>query len=276
MTVQTGNKVKLIYGVLFSLLSLTVAALFIAQVCDIYFSAGGAQSPYTVENIVAHFQVIAVPLYIWLGMIVGGLILWLCLPAASPKKGKNDLHYVYHRMRKNFDRAEQDENNASAIAEVKQYEKIKWIIRLSCAAVCIVCASFCLGYLFNPSNFPNAEQNQEVASAAIFMSPFIVTAFLLCIGVFFFERWLINKQMPLMKGVVATSKRGVPAQSSNKLVNAYYRAKAFFERNKSVWIARLVVALAGVSLLIAGIALQGYESVLAKAIAICKQCIGLG
>ena len=53
-------------------------------------------------------------------------------------------------------------------------------------------------------------------------------------------------------------------------------AFAFLGKEKSVFVIRIVVAVAGVGLLLGGICFEGTAEVLTKAINICTQCIGLG
>ena len=57
-----GKKIRLIYGIGMAVLTVIVGALFILQICSIYASA--PESPYTVQSISAHFNQIAIPVWI--------------------------------------------------------------------------------------------------------------------------------------------------------------------------------------------------------------------
>ncbi len=273
MNVLNAKKIRLIYNIVFSFLSLAVAVSLIVQVCRIYFGATGS-SPYTVEIIVRYFWEICALLFAWLAGIVAGFVLWAIFPLNDKKRAGNDLHYTFFRVKKTMPRLNEHNCNTEREQLFVKMEKSKLLVRIVCAVCCGVLAIVCLLYLLNKSHFPNIDQNGEVATAAVYLMPFVLVGFLLCIAVYFFEKWVLSNQIPLLKEI-KTSFCGEEAKKGT-FICSYERAVAFLDKPKSIWVIRGVVAAVGLSLLIVGLVGEGYLGVLAKAIAICKQCIGLG
>ena len=73
MTESKGKKIRFIYGIFFTVLTLVVGALFIVQICSIYHSA--PSSPYSVESISAHFNQIAIPVWLWVAALIANIVL---------------------------------------------------------------------------------------------------------------------------------------------------------------------------------------------------------
>ncbi len=90
---------RYIYGIFLALLTVFVGALFIMQTWSIYRSA--PQSPYTAESISKHFNEIAIPVWIWLGAIVGNIILSLIFTETEKKpKAYVDVRVSLQRAKK--------------------------------------------------------------------------------------------------------------------------------------------------------------------------------
>ncbi len=260
---------RLVWGLLFVAMSLVVAILLILQVCDIYF--GGGESPYTVETIGAHFDKISPSIYIWLVMIVGGFLLWEILP---PKKslGKNSIFYTYANVKKKLDGKQIEDCDTS-----KQFEK--WqiaviVAKIVCGVATGICIVFSLAYLCDGANFKNVDQNGEVAKAVLYLLPFVVVSFALLIGTVVFEWFVIKKQLPLAKQLIKDAKEDKIAK---KPLEAFVeKLRAICESKNTILTLRIAVLVLGVVLLVYGAATGGSAGVLAKAITICRQCIGLG
>ncbi len=264
------NLIKFIYGLVFGLASATLAFLLILQVCDIYFNGGA--SPYTVDSISEHFNRIAPFVYVWIGLVVIGFIVWEIFPAKQ-RKNKNDIFYNFFRLRKMLESKPIYDSES-----YREYDKAQWLInvvKLACAVWVGINIAFSLAYLCNTANFSNADQNAEIAKASIYLAPFVAVAFALCIGVAMFEKLTIKKQLPRIKTLISqTSLEGEPVVKpfAQKLANI----RAFFELKQTITGLRIAVIAIGVTLIVYGLATGGNAGVLAKAITICRQCIGLG
>ncbi len=270
MSQKKAKTLQFIYSVAFGLLSVAVALLLILQVCDIYFNGG--TSPYTLQNIRQHFDSIAVVVYIWMATIVAGFVVYGVFPA-TPPKGKNDSSYTFFRLKKQLESKTFAQNDL-----LQRYKKYAWIaivVKFVCGVCVGICVVFCLAYLSNSSNFTNLDQNAEVAKATLYMLPFVFVAFALCFGLVIFEKVLIKKQLPLAKQLLVTAtESGVSLK--NPLEGFFQKVDKFFQSKNTVLGLRLTVAVVAVVLLTYGLATGGNAGVLAKAITICRQCIGLG
>ncbi len=259
---------KLVYEVVFALLSTAVAVLLILQVADIYFNGG--ESPYTVESIKQHFNEIAPVIYVWIAFILGGFILFEALPVKE-KKGKVDVYYTFTCLEKKL-----LEKDISASEEGKLYQKQKLtsvIVKFACGVAIGISIAFSLAFLLDATNFKNQNQNLEVAKASLYLLPFVVASFALPIGVVIFENVMAKKQMPIVRKLVKEGKEGA---SKNKLQVIKGKISQFFNDKNTVFALRLAVAVVGTVLTVYGLATGGSAGVLAKAITICRQCIGLG
>ncbi len=80
---KKGAKLRTVYGVFFALLTLFVGALFIMQTWSIYRSAD--RKPYTVESISAHFNQIAIPVWVWIGGLAVSVLLAFLFPSEKKR-----------------------------------------------------------------------------------------------------------------------------------------------------------------------------------------------
>ena len=81
------------------------------------------------------------------------------------------------------------------------------------------------------------------------------------------------------KEIAESAKRGeklVKADEKKTLWDKIKEKFAFWGKEKSVLVIRVIVAVAGLGLVVGGLCFDGAAEVLTKAINICTQCIGLG
>ncbi len=269
MVQDKAKIVRLVYGVVFALFSVTVAVLLILQVSDIYFNGG--ESPYTVETIKQHFNAISPVIYVWLALILGGFIIFEVFPMKE-KGGKVDAYYTFTCLEKKL-----ESMGLVNTDEAKQYEKqrlISVIVKFACGIAIGICIAFSLAFLLDDSNFKNQNQNLEVAKASLYLLPYVAVSFVLPIGVVIFENIFVKKELAVVKKLV---KEGKTEPTSKKQIIIFKEKVAkIFNSRQTVFGLRLTVAVVGTVLLIYGLATGGSAGVLAKAITICRQCIGLG
>lgn len=269
---QKARLLRLIYGIVFSLLSLVVAALFIYEVCDIYFGSGGGK-PFTRALVYARLGDIAVPFWIWVAMIIIGVVIWEVFPPRGKKKYGQDVRYSLYRLRKKLPVKAEGELHESA-AKVAAYERILKIVWGVATAGCLIFAVAGLVYLLDFSHFRGAEPTEDIKTAVIKICPYVICAFALCIGAVIYEGWGAKKELPHIKKLVALGKKD--DKSLSKIQRAYYSAVAALESDKYIWSVRGVLLLAGVVFIILGVFNGGAGDVLLKAVNICTECIGLG
>ncbi len=274
MTEKTGKTVRLVYKIAFSVISAVCAALLIAMVCQIYF--GGGDRPYTREIMGEHLRAIAAPLIIWIALILAGFVLWEIFPPEDEKKNSLGARYTLFRLRKKLPVKVEGEllGEQAALERLEKIRKIVWYV---CAGVCAVLAAAGLSYLLNFNNFIQTQSDyvtQEIISATIFVLPFIVCAFALCIGVVIYDGKSAKRELEYTKKLL---KSGVKSEKQlTKFQTVLNNILGAIESERGIWISRGVVALVGVAFVIIGIADGGATDVLVKAINICTECIGLG
>jgi len=99
MAKERGAKLRSVYGVIFSLYSVFVGALFIMQIWSIYHSA--PQSPYSVESISKHWEEIVLPVWVWLAALLGNILLAFAYPEKETRpKAYIDAIFMLSKVKK--------------------------------------------------------------------------------------------------------------------------------------------------------------------------------
>lgn len=271
MTDKQGARIRLIYGVIFGVLSAVCAVLLIYTVWSIYL--GGGEQPFTREITGERLRAISAPLWLWIALVIVGLVLWEVFPPEGKKKYGQDVRYTLYRLRKKLPVSAEGDLLADAAA-VAKYDRIRRIVWGVVAAVCTVFAAAGLAYLLDFSHFSADDSNREMINAAINVLPFAVCAFALCTGAGIYDKYSAGRELPHMKRLIALGKKTEPAL--NAFQRAYYTAVAAGENERTVWVVRGALAVTGIVFVILGVYNGGAGDVLAKAINICTECIGLG
>ena len=82
MSQELRKKIHLIYGIVLSVLILTVGILLVLSCIDIYRSGN---RPFSPESIAERFNAIRIPVCICVALILGGPVLSVALPLDAPK-----------------------------------------------------------------------------------------------------------------------------------------------------------------------------------------------
>ena len=269
---QTGKqKLHFWYGIALALFTVVVGALFIAQAADIYF--GGAE--YSRALVIERCSQIAVPFWLWVAAVAAGGILELAAPAPRAKLR------VHPGSRKLLDRltrsaAEKEDDPAwrSAAAALAKERRIRMAVRLSCLAVCLICAGVGAAFLLNIPAYPS-DPNEAVLGLVRSALPCVAVAFLACCACSFYDEIAAKRMLPYAKALLATGGRattkGLPAHG-----RFFTGALAIARSPQALWAVRGAVLAAAVALIAAGVANGGMHDVFVKAINICTECIGLG
>ncbi|MCD8040638.1 MAG: hypothetical protein LUF82_03885 [Clostridia bacterium] len=271
MTEKKAKIIRLVYNIIFSLLTFTLAVLFIYEVCDIYFGSGGGV--FTRAVVTERLGDISVCIWLWVAAIIIGLVLYEVFPPQGKKKYGQDVRYSLYRLKKKLPvKAEGDLlGDAAAVAKYERILKIVWGVA---AAGCVIFAAVGLAYLLDFSHFRGDDVTEDVKTAIIKICPYVVCAFALCIGAAIYQGYGAKKKLPHIKRLVALGKKDNPQY--NRLERAYYAAVAAVESDKYIWTVRAVLFVVAVVFIILGILNDGAGDVLLKAVNICTECIGLG
>lgn len=270
MTNSRRKIFDLALGIAVGLGTLAVGAAFLVQVISIYSS--GPDKPFTRELVAEHLKAIAIPVWIWVALVIaGGIAQIFALPkrltvSRSPKQTLDKL-----RLRIG---AEAEEKLAEHSAKLKRYTRDALIFRCASAAVSLGAAVYCAIYFMNVKNFPSVAENSrvvalnsEVIAMIAHLLPFIAAAFLLSAADVIFEAVTAKRVLPSAKALAAESAKGgfVPQMPAAKKRDM-----------RVIWAVRGAVGIAAVVFIVLGAVNGGARDVFIKAINICTECIGLG
>lgn len=254
MSEKTVRTVRTVYGCVLSFLLILTGVCLIFSALSIYF--GGGESPYTPEAIGARFAAIALPVWITLGAVAVGIVLRFVLP--SPEK--RDRAIVNRRALLSRMEEKKDTADEAYVAEAKKERRLRLCVRIGTAVLSLAAAIPAILHLSDPESFRYPEYNASVIAAMPSLLLFSVTlAILLTVCAMLCEK-SYQRQTKLL------SLLGAREASRNQVT----------ERVPATLVLRLAILALSLVLLIIGIAGGGMEDVLAKAINICTECIGLG
>ncbi len=183
MAKKKANKFRTVYGVLVALYTVVIGVLFIKQTWSIYRSA--PQSPYTVANVSAHFQEIAIPVWIWLA----ALALNILLAAFAPKEEKRPKAKVAEsvqlaRMQKRLPTEEPFVSECALVGRKKRARRIAVGIvgGLLIAASMLASLAVMLGYFYYYPLFKSEFFTQQHSVAGRLVESAALAVFGLLIG----------------------------------------------------------------------------------------------
>lgn len=270
MTDQTKKRIHLIYGIV--LIAVTIiAGLCLMYGCyNIYTTgvASDASQIYSRQIVQETFAGIAIPVYLCLALVIGSFILYVALPVEKKKLvPEKNYAMILQRLRakKAFSPDQTDLHNA--VLRLQKLRRIHAIISLALILVCAIvflipaCRS---SYWPNPSD-PN--ETRDVTDAMIGMMPLFAICVLIPMGytlftAYFFRR-SIRKEIELMKQAAATATEAP-------------KSCHFHLSQRTMTIIRCAIVVAGIVFIFVGVSNGGVEAIIAKAVAICTECIGLG
>ena len=258
MKKETIRRIRLIYGILLSLVTVIAGICLIVACVGIYRSGG--EQIYTPEKVSAAFSGIAVPVYLCLVLVAGGFILDFILPADGKKlKPEKNDRALLQRLLAKRDMEVCSPSLRKEIESQRKQRKLHYGIALGLLAVCSV---LFLSYGANPANFHQSDINSSMVKAMWVMLPCLAIPF--GYGVFsaYFTRASLRKEIELVKKISAGEKKTMAPlkESSPRLLIAL----------------RCVLLCAGIGLLVYGFFAGGTADVLTKAVNICTECVGLG
>lgn len=223
----------------------------IAACLGLYFSGGG----YSRQAVAAAFSPIALPVLLCPALVVIGLILGALFPEAAKKPvGGRETRMTWARLAARKDRSAAPET--AALLERSRRARI--LCRAVQAVVIAVQAAVFLVYALNGSHFDDTDINGSVIALTLRLLPLLAGCFIAC---WIMDRacsGLLRREIDLLK----TLPNGPPPAARPE------------KRGRNA--LRLSVVLLGAVLLVAGICSGGVADVIAKAVNICTECIGLG
>lgn len=275
MAESKGKKIRFIYGIFFTVLTLVVGGLFIVQICSIYHSA--PSSPYSVESISAHFNQIAVPVWLWVAALLANIVLSYVFEEDEEKpQATVSVEVKLNRLKRRLP------ENAVGMSAIKKKRDGRRAAVIACVIFVAAGAALCLFYLLDENYTPIIGADffpggRALADRLVHSIPWIINAFLVCLVVTEFLEVSREEELALTKTAIAESaKQGLKAEKQEEKQNLFQKIGAFFDSEKGTTVCRIVFAVVGVALVVIGIFNGGMHDMFQKAINICTQCIGLG
>lgn len=262
MSQKKINLIHTVYGICTAALVVAVGVLFAFSCFSLYKSDA---QPFSRESVAASFDNIAIPVYICIAFVIGGLVLKLALPLDEKKTApRRMVKGILENAERTFD---EGKCPAELLCAVKRERKLRVMLNVATALFILGCALPCLFYFLNTANFPGSEPMKEVGMSMLILIPAAVAS-----GAFGVARSVLQdasyeRQLLVIKEAAKLNGKKT-AEEENK--NTARNKKAVYI------VVRAVIAFAAVALIILGVFNGGMRDVLGKAINICRECIGLG
>lgn len=257
---MTKKRIHTIYGIVLS------AAAAIAGICLIVACIGiyrsGGESPFNANSVAAAFQNIAIPVYLFTAIAIGGFILDIFWPIEKPKAPvPKQYDTILQKLH-----AKLDLQNCPAAFQVtiRNEQKLRKILAWITLGILALCSVLFLCYGLNIQNFPKGEETASVKAAMWYFIPCLAIPFGFAIFSAYQQKRSILREIGLVKSALKEASR--PAES----------APAATENKKWMFGIRCGILALAIFLIVFGFINRGYVEVIAKAAAICRECVGLG
>lgn len=256
---MTKKRIHLIYSILFSAAAI-IAGLCLMTACVGIYRSG--KSPFTRDSIAAAFQTVAVPVYIFLALVIVGFLLDIFYPLPIGKQPvKKQYETILANLQKKVDITKCEPALCRAILQQQRSRRMHTIISYTLLALC----SFVfLLFALNGQNYPS-DANEAVMTAMKLFFPCLIIPFGYGVFTAYWNKRSIQKEIELVKQAIAAGATAESTQNEIKKSNA----------NIGIIVKYGILAVS-LAILICGFFAGGTADVLAKAAAICTECVGLG
>ncbi len=257
-------RIRLIYGVLTSVVLVWLGAAFIFSCYSIYEMGG---SPFTRESIGEALSALLIPIISALALVVVGFVLSALLPVAEPTlRAKPDRRIIGEKLLQKRDASLLDPASQRALARIRTARRI---VTAAALAVTFACSVLALMYALNLSNYTD-ELNDSVIKCTVAVAVSLSPAIAVCAVRLIVDPILTEKEIAIL---TAAPKRTDPQDGSRRCKIASFVSKNEKELILGSQIALVLLATVYITL---GVLNGGMNDVLQKAIKICTECIGLG
>ena len=257
-------RIRLIYGVLTSVVLILLGAAFIISCYSIYEMGG---SPFTRETVGKALSGLLAPIIAAVVLVIGGFVISACLPVKdAPVRASVSRTVVLDRLSAKRDTESLDPDSKRALARTRVTKRA---FLVTSAVVTIVCSVFAFIYILNLGNYTdelNASVIRCTVAVAVSLSPAIAISALRLIA----DPILTEKEIALLTSA--------PKREANNSECRQCKIRTFVSRNEREIIlgSQIAFVLLAVVYITLGVLNGGMNDVLQKAIKICTECIGLG
>jgi len=247
-----------LFAILLSVSILIAGVCLICGCLTIYFSE---DHTYSREIVAETFQTISIPVYVCLILALISAVWEFISPLNHSKiKPVKDYKSIISKLSAKKDFTDSDNNHIRSVNAERNKRKIHTVIR---TCVIVITSIVFLVYALNSNNFHQSEINNSMIKAMLILIPCLIAAFGYAIFTAYYcvksyERELeLIKQLPTAVSTAELTK--------NKCLS-----------NKTITIIKAVIVVLTITIILYGYITGGTADVLAKAINICTECIGLG
>lgn len=254
---MTKKYLHLLYGIILSVVIVLCGICLIVACVDVYsFQAGS----FSREAVAQAFDAIQIPVYCCLALVIVGFLIDAFSIRETKLKPEKQYDTILRNLCKKLDLTKCEPALAKAIRKKRTW-RMAW--RGCTAGVLVFCSCLFLGYAINGKHYPDDANAAVLQAMPVF---FTCLALPCCFAIFtaYHKKISMRKEIELVKQALAqgAAADAVPAVKEKK--------------QTGVVIARYSVLAIAVVVLVVGFCLGGMADVLAKAAAICTECVGLG
>lgn len=248
--------IRLLYGIAVSVM-IGISGLLLIAACLQIYQSGGAQI-YTPEKVAASFAPIAPYIYITLALIAGAFLLAWVLP--SEKKRPTVQKQPALALQKAYAKVDLQLCEATLLQNIQKEQRNRRAVVI-CGIVTWICCG--IVFLLQACNSGNYSPELHLATdSVVAIVWWLLPCTLIPVGysIFctYFCRSSARRELELLK-LAPKVAAPLPQTTKDKLLY--------------IWLALLVLA---VGMIAGGYLAGGMADVLAKAVAICTECVGLG
>lgn len=252
MTEKTAKTVRSVYGAVLSAAAIVAGICLIVACLGIYRSGG--EQIYTAEKVANAFHGIALPVYLFLALAAGAILLEAILPPRPKAKNAQQPEFLRDRLLNKADMTYCGPQLRSAIDAQRKKRKLVTAIGFGILGVC---AAVFLAYALNGSHFDQKDVNGSMIRAMWVFFPCLAVPFGYAVFTAYFCKKSIMAECELLKTVPKAASENAPA------------------KKPLLWLRWALLGVA-VAIFVYGLLAGGTVDVLTKAVNICTECVGLG
>ena len=253
-----------VYGISLSAVTV-VAGARIAHACyRIYTNGKDAGGQIYSSAIVAEaFQGIAISVYLCLALVIGGFILHLLLP---PEKKKPAIPVDrQHQLRRLQAKTDPTLCDPALCAAMEKQQKARRLHSIISAALLTVCSAVFLVYACDASRWPEPG---HIIDAMVPAATMLALCLIVPTGYAIFTAYFCRRSLDAEFQLAKEAAKQAPLQKPAE-------AAAPKKQNIVMYVRYGIVAVALV-MMVVGYCAGGFEDVIAKAAALCQECVGIG
>ena len=259
MNDKATKLIRSVYGIAVSIMIVVSGLLLTAACLEIYHSGG--EQIYTPEKVAAAFAPIAAPIYITLAMIAGSFLLEWLLPAHK-KRLPMEKQYAF-MLRKAYEKADVQLCGPDLLQQLQQVQKKRRMAQYLTLAAWVIGGMIFLPYACNSGNY--SEQLHLATDSVVAIVWLLIPCTLIPTACSIFSAYFVRASLCRELELVKYAPKAADApQSSAK------------NTERSLFYVRAAILMLALVMLIGGFVAGGTADVLAKAVAICTECVGLG